>query len=67
MRPRERMSFYKHCHRLLPTRSADELHDKYFDDIIQVDCSDAIQKVLKGEKPAEKERRKRSVLFYLIT
>ena len=31
-----------------------------------MDCSDAVQKVLKGEKPAEKEKRKRLFLFIYL-
>lgn len=34
--------------------------------IIQVDCSDAIQKVLKGEKAPEKERRKRLACLIML-
>lgn len=66
MRPTEQMNFYKHYHQLLPTRSVGKFDDEYFDvSFVQVDCSDAVQKVLKGEKPAEKERRKRLVLFMM--
>ena len=39
---------------------------KLFDSIVQVDCSDAVQKVLKGEKPPEKERRKRLVSLIVL-